>query len=59
MASTLEALERYPVPHSTAKLMPSAASQDILGNSLWIASRSEGGERFLLRSPRSALRSPT
>ncbi len=44
----------------------SAASQDILGNSLWIASRPEGGERragrgerFLLRSPRSALRSPT
>ena len=28
MASTLEALERYPVPHSTAKLMPSATSQE-------------------------------
>ncbi len=61
MASILEAAARYPVPPSTAKLMPSAASQDILGNSLWIASRPEGGERraesvfsFAPRSPPSA-----
>ncbi len=34
MVSTLEALERYPVPHSAAKLMPSAVSQDILCNAI-------------------------
>jgi len=34
MVSTLEALERYPVPHSAAKLMPSAVPQDMLCNQL-------------------------
>ncbi len=30
MVSTLEALERYPVLPSTAKLMPSATSQEMV-----------------------------
>ena len=34
MVSILEALERYRVPHSAAKLMTSAVSQDILCNAI-------------------------
>ena len=39
--------------------LPIAASQDILGNSLWIASRPVGGERLAFSPSPSALRSPT
>ncbi len=45
MVSTLEALERYRVPHSAAKLMTSAASQDLFGNRPWIALPSQSERR--------------